>query len=126
MRIEQRQCLLGILPGKLFLSIGQVSICKIVMGVGRIGISQQVELKDLVCRICLRTNIVSECFDECRRRLSRPSVEYQTRKTWGSRQNQQAPCLCGMMAGKFFLFHNKSKNFKFGMGGGKIWEKLGV
>src|SRR5207248_3573056 len=47
MRIEQRQCLLGILPGKLFLSIGQVSICKIVMGVGRIGVSQQVELEDL-------------------------------------------------------------------------------
>jgi len=47
MRIEQRQCLLGILPGKLFLSIGQVSICEIVMGVGRIGISQQVELEDL-------------------------------------------------------------------------------
>src|SRR5439155_2911799 len=47
MRIQKRQCLLGILPGKLFLSIGQVSIYKSVMGVGRIGISQQVELEDL-------------------------------------------------------------------------------
>src|SRR5712692_1884023 len=51
MRIQKRQCLLGILPGKLFLSIGQVSICKIVMGVGRIGISQQVELEDFDCRL---------------------------------------------------------------------------
>src|SRR5437667_7015587 len=51
MRIQKRQCLFGILPGKLFLSIGQVSICKIVMGVGRIGISQQVELEDFDCRL---------------------------------------------------------------------------
>ena len=36
MRIQKRQYLLGILSGKLFLSIGQVSICKIVMGVARI------------------------------------------------------------------------------------------
>src|SRR5207245_3182776 len=63
MRIQKRQCLLGILSGKLFLSIGQVSICKIVMGVGRIGISQQVELEDLECRLLLEKKKMARCYD---------------------------------------------------------------
>ena len=47
MRLQQGQGFLSILPGEILLSIGEISVGKVVVRVGRVGVRQKIELENL-------------------------------------------------------------------------------
>ena len=51
MRIQEGQGLFGVLPCQIFLPIFQIGIGKIIVRVGRVRISEEVELEDFDCRL---------------------------------------------------------------------------
>src|SRR5580692_1209636 len=66
-RIQHGQYLLGMLPRQIFLSVCQIRIGKVIVCVGRVRISEEVELKDLERRLGLARAhmVVADDADRC-------------------------------------------------------------
>src|SRR5260370_1775921 len=63
MRIEKRQPFLGKLPRRLFLAVLQIGVGKIVVRVGRVRISEKVELEDFDRLLYLALTQMATAYD---------------------------------------------------------------
>jgi hypothetical protein len=81
-RVQQRQCFFGILPHEILLAVCQVGVGKVIVRVGGVGISQQIELEELngildvaSALIVLADDVTGDLGPQLRLRIVAPGVQ---------------------------------------------------